>query len=307
MHRKNIVNMKKVLLFLFLSFPVILTWGTTVSVWQGSKTFSTWSDVLNISGSNFSKVKADDVVVFCLKSNGDAKLQVSYGSAWTNFSGLEALPVVGDYSMVVTTQTSSWLKQGIHVKGTGYTLTAVNIISNDAEYSTNSADLFAWNDLITSGATRGETITLSLMPYGGAGWYWPETRDLSTFGSIEINLLQPAAEPLIVQLLYGDTSVKRMNIAKEATTCRLTLSAVHTSAYSFNIMSEKPQVVAIGSVNLLDKEEKLTGVSPIEYHDESTTTYYSKNGMQLAQPSQGVNIVVTETQGGRTCARKITR
>ena len=106
--------MKKVLLFLFLSFPVILTWGTTVSVWQGSKTFSTWSDVLNISGSNFSKVKADDVVVFCLKSNGDAKLQVSYGSAWTNFSGLEALPVVGDYSMVVTTQTSSWLKQGIH-------------------------------------------------------------------------------------------------------------------------------------------------------------------------------------------------
>ena len=64
MHRKNIVNMKKVLLFLFLSFPVILTWGTTVSVWQGSKTFSTWSDVLNISGSNFSKVKADDVVVF---------------------------------------------------------------------------------------------------------------------------------------------------------------------------------------------------------------------------------------------------
>jgi len=165
--------MKKVLLFLFLSFPVILTWGTTVSVWQGSKTFSTWSDVLNISGSNFSKVKADDVVVFCLKSNGDAKLQVSYGSAWTNFSGLEALPVVGDYSMVVTTQTSSWLKQGIHVKGTGYTLTAVNIISNDAEYSTNSADLFAWNDLITSGATRGETITLSLMPYGGAGWYWP--------------------------------------------------------------------------------------------------------------------------------------
>jgi len=98
-----------------------------------------------------------------------------------------------------------------------------------------------------------------------------------------------------------------MKIAKGATTCRLTLSAVHTSAYSFNIMSEKPQVVAIGSVNLLDKEGKLTGVSPIEYHDESTTTYYSKNGMQLAQPCQGVNIVVTETQGGRTCARKITR
>lgn len=299
--------MKRVLLFILVMLPVTLTWGSTASVWQGCKTFSTWSDVLNISGSSFSKVKADDVVVFCLTSNGNAKLQVSYGSAWTNFAGLEALPVAGNYSMVVTTQTAGWLKQGIHVKGTGYTLTAVNIVSNDADYTTNSADLFAWNDLITSGATRGETSTVSLMAYGGAGWYWPETRDLSAFGSIEINLLQPAAEPVIVQLLYNDTNVKRMKIAKGATTCKLTLSGSHTSAYSFNIMSEKPQAVAIGSVFLFDKDGKQTGISPIEDRDENATTYYNLNGMRLAQPCVGVNIVVTKTQEGRQCARKITR
>jgi hypothetical protein len=299
--------MKRVLLFFFLSFPVILTWGATITVWQGCKTFSTWSDVLNISGSNFLKVKADDVVVFCLTSNGDAKLQVSYGSVWINFAGLESLPVAGDYSMVVTSQTAGWLKQGIHVKGTGYTLTAVNIVINDADYTTNSADLFAWNSLMTSGATRGERSTVSLMAYGGAGWYWSEARDLSVFGSIEINLLQPALEPVIVQLLYGDTSAKRMKIAKGATTCRLALSGAHTSAYSFNIMSEKPQTVAIGSVNLLDKEGKLTGISQVEDGDESATTYYGLDGMRLKQPCQRINIVVTKIQGGRTYARKITK
>lgn len=308
MHRKNIVNMKKALFFLFLSFPVILTWGTTVSVWQGSKTFSTWSDVLNISGSNFSKVKADDVVVFCLKSNGDAKLQVSYGSAWTNFSGLEALPVVGNYSMVVTTQTSSWLKQGIHVKGTGYTLTAVNIISNDAEYSTNSADLFAWNDLITSGATRGETITLSLMPYGGVGWYWQEPKDLSNYGSIVIELLQPAAETMTAQLFYNDKNVKSQNIAKGATQCTIKLTAVHRKAYSVNIISEKAQMVAIGSVNLADKQGNIvpTAVSRIPADTPSVVTmeYYNSAGVRLSHPQHGINIIKTIYKGGQTIVRK---
>lgn len=299
--------MKRVLLFLFLSFPTILTWGATVSIWQGSKIFSTWSDVLDISGSKFSKIKADDLVVFCLKSNGDAKLQVSYGSGWTTFPGLDAMPVTDDYNMVVTKQTAVQLKQGIHIKGTGYTLKSISIVSNDTGYSTSSTDLFAWKDLMTSGATRGESSIVSLMAYGGAGWYWPETCDLSGFGSIEVNLLQPAAEPIIVQLLYGNSGVKRMKIAKGATNCKITLTSAHKTAYSFNIMSEKAQAIAIGSVELLDKEGKVAGIDPTEEKTGITSNYYTLNGVQQNQLSKGINIIVSKTQGGQTYTQKIIR
>lgn len=299
--------MKRVLLFLFLSFPAILTWGATVSIWQGSKIFSTWSDVLDISGSKFSKIKADDLVVFCLKSNGDAKQQVSYGSGWTTFPGLDAMPVTDDYNMVVTKQTAVQLKQGIHIKGTGYTLKSISIVSNDTGYSTSSTDLFAWKDLMTSGATRGESSIVSLMAYGGAGWYWPETCDLSGFGSIEVNLLQPAAEPIIVQLLYGNSGVKRMKIAKGATNCKITLTSAHKTAYSFNIMSEKAQAIAIGSVELLDKEGKVAGIDPTEEKTGITSNYYTLNGVQQNQLSKGINIIVSKTQGGQTYTQKIIR
>lgn len=281
--------------------------GATTVVWQGIKTFSLWSDILDIRGSKFSKVKADDVVMFSLTVNGDAKLQVSYGSGWINFAGLEALPVAGDYSMVVTAQMAALLKQGIHVKGTGYTLKAVSIVSNDAGYTTSSADLFAWTDLLTSGATRGETSTVSVMAYGGVGWYWPEPRDLSGFGSIEISLLQPAAEPVIVQLLYGDTGVKCVTMARGTTTCRLMLNAAHKSVYSFNIMSKKAQVVAIGSVNILDKQGNVTAIGQLDNPTCQTTRSYNLNGMEHDQPNKGINIVESKTQGGQTSARKIVR
>ena len=34
--------------------------AATITVWEGTKVFSSWSDVLNIAGSEFCQVQADD-------------------------------------------------------------------------------------------------------------------------------------------------------------------------------------------------------------------------------------------------------
>ena len=40
--------------------------AAATTVWEGTKVFSSWSDVLNIAGSKFSQVQADDVVLFSI-------------------------------------------------------------------------------------------------------------------------------------------------------------------------------------------------------------------------------------------------
>lgn len=301
--------MKRLICLSLLIIALHLQAATTV-VWEGSKAFTSWSDVLNIAGSKFSKVQADDVVLFSITANAGAQLQVSYGSNWTNFEGLSALSVTGDYRMVVSSAMVSQLRQGIHVKGQNYTLTAISIVSNDEEYATLAEDLFSWNQLLVSGASRGEKTTLTLLPYGGAGWYWPEGIDLTSYASIDVQLQQPAQEALIVQLLYDVTNVKRAQISKGSSSCRLTLSTQHKSAYSLNFMSEKAQSVALASVNLTDQQGNpvATAINALTEDDAVILTeYYNAAGIRTNGIQSGINIIRMKTKGGRTIVRKVAK
>lgn len=282
--------------------------ATEVLLWQGSKSFGSWSDVLDISGSKFSKAKADDVLRLSITASDGAQLQLSWGSSWTCFDGLEALSVGGDYDLLLGSQDAARLRQGLHIKGVNYTLTAVSLLSNDGEYTTQSEELFAWEDVLLSGASQGQTCTIALQAYGGAGWYWPETVDMSSYGTIVVQLLQPAAETLTVQLLYGETGVKRQTIAKGGTQCKIVLNTAHKKVYSVNMISEKAQTVSIGSVELTDKQGNVVPAEVVcpeaDGAQELSRAYYNAAGVRLRGPQSGINIVKSSLKGGRTIIRK---
>ena len=140
------------------------------------------------------------------------------------------------------------------------------------------------------------------------GWYWPEKVDLSGYGSVVIELFQPAAEMLTVQLLYDEKGVKRQNIIKGSTRCKLLLNTTHKNVYSLNIISEKAQTVAIGSVNLTDRQGN---VVPTCIDEQSilasrilSVEYYNTAGVRLNLPQAGINIVKINLEGGRVIVRK---
>ncbi len=279
-------------------------------VWQGSMKFSSWSDVLNIDGNKLSGAKEDDVLHLSITASSGAQLQMSWGSGWTNFEDLGCKDISGDYEMIITAKNASYLRQGIHIKGVNYTLTAVTLISNDGQYETVSEDLFSWDGLMLSGATQGKTCTVGIKAYGGAGWYWPEYVDLSSYGSILINLLQPAAEAMTVQLFYGEKGVKSQTVAKGDTQCRISLTSAHKKAYSLNIISEKAQTIALGNVNLTDKQGNVVASSVENVVGDSrvlSTEYYNVSGLRLNGPQRGINIIKMNLEGGRSIVRKIIR
>jgi len=301
--------MNKKILTLWALLLLFVTGARAAStvVWEGTQTFSSWADQLNIDGSKFNNVKADDILLLSITASSGAQLQLSYGSKWTSFEGLDCLGITGDYQMVLTTQTISQLQQGIHVKGINYTLKAVTIVSNDGEYKTENA-LFAWKHLLTSGATKGQTCTIGLKAYGGAGWYWPETVDLSSYGNIVLELLQPAAETMTVQLLYGEKGVSRKNISKGSKKCQVSITPSCKDVWSVNIVSEKAQTVAVASVNITDKQGNIvpSGVEAITVGSRILSVeYYNLAGERLNGPQQGVNIIKTNLEGGRSIVRKI--
>jgi len=252
-HKNNLKTMRKVLITAIMLLLTVGVSATETIIWQGTKKFSGWGDVLNIDGSKLTKAKADDVLLLSITALSGAQLQLSWGSNWSVFEGLDALGISGDYEMLLTAQDATRLHQGLHIKGVNYTLTAVTLKSNDGEYTTQAEEFFAWKDMLLSGATQGQTCTVGIKAYGGAGWYWPETVDMSGYGGIVVELLQPAAEAMTVQLFYGEKSVKSKTVAKGATQCKLTLGALYKKVFSLNFISEKAQTVSIGSVNLTDK------------------------------------------------------
>lgn len=302
------IDMRKILLTTLLFMVIAAARAAEITVWQGSKQFTGWGDVLNIEGSKLSGAKADDMLHLSITASAGAQLQVSWGSNWTNFDGLDARSISGDYDMVVAKQDAGRLSQGIHIKGVNFTLTAVTLKTNDGSYETLAEDLFAWHDMLLSGAEQGQTCTVSLKPYSGVGWYWQEPKDLSNYGSIVIELLQPAAETMTVQLFYNDKNVKSQNIAKGATQCTIKLTPVHRKAYSVNIISEKAQMVAIGSVNLADKQGNIVptavGRIPADTPSVVTMEYYNTAGVRLSHPQHGINIIKTIYKGGQTIVRK---
>jgi len=298
---------KSLLLFLPLLLTAAVNAAETV-VWQGTKKFSGWGDVLNIGSSKLSGIKADNVLHFSITASSGAQLQLSWGSSWTYFDGLEHKDINGDFELLLTAQDATRARQGIHIKGVNFTLTAVTLKSNDGQYETEADNLFGWNDMLMSGATQGQTCTIGLKAYGGAGWYWPEPIDLSTFGSIVINLLQPAAEAMTIQLFYGEKGVKSQAIAKGATQCKLAITAAHKQVYSLNVISEKAQTVALGSVNLADKQGNIvsTGIDDAMTNKRVLSVeYYNTSGMRLDCQQRGINIIKTTFAGGRTVIRKV--
>ena len=301
----------KIRKLLFVALLLISTLGVNANnsvIWQGTQRFSGWSDVLNIDGSNFSNAKADDVLLFSITASSGAQLQISYGSGWTNFDGLECLDIKGDYQMVLSSQTLQQVQQGIHIKGKNFTLTAVTIVSNDGEYTTESADLFAWDRLLTSGATRGQSCTVGFKAYGGAGWSWPETVNLTEYSCVIIELLQPAPEAMTAQLLFGETGVRQQNFVKGAKKCKVPIGKNCTDVWSLNLITDKEQTVTIASVNLVDKQGNIvpSGVESIAANARIVSVeYYSLDGRRLAQPQPGINIVKTVLEGGRSTVRKI--
>ena len=278
-------------------------------VWQGSKQFTNWSDLLNIDGSKLSSAKADDVLCLSITASQGAQLQMAGGNNWTNFEGLEHLDISGNYEMQLTSQDLARIKQGIHIKGVNFTLTAVSLKSNDGAYATQSADLFDWQAMKLSGATQGQTCTVGLKAYAGAGWYWPETVDLSSYGSIVVTLLQPAAETMTVQLLYGENSVKSQTITKGTTKCKVTLSSAHKQAYSLNVISEKAQTIVLGSVDLTDKQGNIISTSVVNPRTDNlrihSVEYYDTQGIRLSKPRRGVNIIKTNYEGGVSKVEKL--
>ena len=301
------MNLKMICLALLTMLFVPVSAAETI-IWQGSKQIQSWSDVLNIDGSKLSDAKADDVLHLSITASAGAQLQVSWGSDWTNFDGLDALSINGDFEMIVTKQDVNRLRQGIHIKGVNFTLTAVTLKTYDGKYETLSEELFAWNDMLVSGAVQGQACTVRLKPYGGAGWYWQEPKDLSNYGSIAIDLLQPASETMTVQLFYNEKNVKSQTIAKGETQCKIKLTTAHKKAYSVNIISEKAQIAAIGSVNLTDKQGNIvpTAISghPADIPQILSIEYYNTAGVRLSQPQHGINIIKINYKGGRTIVRK---
>ncbi|MCR4583238.1 MAG: hypothetical protein K5764_06760 [Prevotella sp.] len=301
------MNKKTITLWALLLLFVTGVRASNTVVWEGTQKYSDWGDVLNIDGSKFSNAKADDILLFSITASSGAQLQVSYGSSWTSFEGLDCLGITGNYQMVLTSQTVSQLQQGIHIKGVKYTLTALTIVSNDGEYKTENA-LFAWDYLLTSGATKGQTCTIGLKAYGGAGWYWPETVDMSSYGAIVLELLQPAAETMTVQLLYGEKGVSRKNISKGSQKCQVSITPACKDVWSVNFVSEKAQTVTLASVNMTDKQGNIvpSAVEAIAAGSRILSLeYYNLAGERLNGPQQGVNIVKTNLQGGRSIVRKI--
>lgn len=297
----------KLISLLVLIINIATAKASETIIWEGTKQFSNWSDVLNIEGSKLNKAKADDVLQLSITASAGAQLQISWGSNWTNFDGLSSMSISGNYNMVITSQDLPRLRQGIHIKGVNYTLTAVTLKTNDGKYETLSEDLFAWKDMLLSGATQGQTCTVSLKAYGGAGWYWPESVNMSNYGHVIIELLQPASEDMTAQLFYNDNSVKNKTIAKGDTQCKIMLTPLQRKVNSLNIISEKAQTVAIGSVNLTDKQGNAISTAiytPSTDKKVVSVEFYNSAGIRLNTPQPGINIIKNNLEGGRAVVRK---
>ncbi len=285
--------------------------ATTTTIWSGQKTFTNWGDVVNVDGSKFSSVQPDDVVRFVIQASSGAQLQVSYGSSWTNFDGLSAMSISGNYEMVVSTAMVSQLKQGIHVKGVNYTLSAIVLVTGNEPYTTECESLFAWDDLHVSGVTKGKYSGLGFKDYSGAGWYWAEGTDLGQYRFLDIQMQQPLSSMLIIQVLDDVAGARSINVAAGNEKYRLTLPTNFNHVYSVCFLSQKSQNVSLGSVNLIDRQGNIvtTGIRQVEndlYHDDSVVSreYLNAAGQYLDAPQKGLNIVRLKLKNGKEIVRK---
>lgn len=282
--------------------------ATTTVLWSGKKVFASWSDVIHVAGSKFGQVEADDIVCFEIEAGSGAQIQVSYGSGWTNFEGLEHLGISGSYDMIVASGMVSQLKQGIHVKGVNYTLTAIKLLKRDQAYTTQNEELFGWDLLMESGSDKGDKCNISMKAYGGCGWVWPQGADFSQVRWVEVCFAAPLEQPLIIQVYDDKGGIKRVVAPIGSTEKLLAITGGMSVATCLSFISEKPQTIALQSVNVKDKSGNLI-TSDVESVSSDawvvkSERYYDMNGRKMTDMQSGLNIVVTEYVTGQQRVKK---
>lgn len=304
--KRKSMNIKRFFLSLLTCVMVGSMMGSTTSLWSGNQNFTDWSTVVNISGSKFQKVKAGNLVHFVMETRDGAQLQVSYGSSWTNLPDLSSRSVSGNYDMLVTQSMVSQLKQGIHVKGVNFTLTAVQLFAFDGSYTTESPEFFAWDDLFVSGGTKDDTW-LSMKPYSGAGWYWAAAQDFSVYDSLQIKFQMPTDQPLQLQVLYSSSGVRRVTLPADTESYSLRLTTAMKAVYSVNLLAEQAQSVALASVNFVDKEGNIvpTAIEDMKLGGEDEDFYDLSGRRIVRQLGRGPAVVRRRLSGGTYQTRKV--
>lgn len=293
-----------------LCLTLLQTKAETTTIWKGNKTFTSWSDVINIAGSQFEEVEADDIIKLLIQAGEGAQLQISYGNGWTNFEGIEHTSITGNYEMIVKADMVNKLKQGIHIKGINYTLTDVELVKRNKTYTTENDSLFNWNDMLESGCSKGAKCNITFKAYGGCGWHWPKGADFNGVRTIEAIFMEPLSEALIMQIFYDDGYIRRSTITKGNTTKSVIISSISKPITSINFISEKEQTIALESINIKDKNGNVidTGLDNIRNTTNiKSTIIYDGNGRIQNEIQKGLNIIVTEYKNKKREVKKIYR
>lgn len=273
----------------------------TQQLWTGSATFDDWSDVVNINGQKFANVSADDIVRFVMETRSGAQLQVSYGSGWTNFDGLEACNVSGDYDMVVTASMAKALKQGIHIKGVGYTLKAVEWISSKGGFESDHPAL-TWEHLKVCGGTKGTSNVVGLHRYGGMGWYIDEGLSPDEYETMEITTATPLKEDVIVTYTCSNGTHRRYTMKAGETAHTLSIARATAEVDCIAMMSAEAQTIVMEKITLQRKDDAI-GENPTTLPE--CTAIYGIDGCRRRHAERGVNINIYISETGEiNCTKR---
>ena len=299
--------------FFLILFPVLwfcLSSGATVrTLWSGNKAFASWSDCQDIAATALAAVKPESLLQLDISARSGAQLQISYGSSWTNLPGLGALGISGNFELLVTAELAPKLKQGIHIKGVNYTLTAVRLVTPDQAYTTHNVSWFPWELLFASGGEKGPTCLLNVKKKGGAGWYYADGIDLSTYGNVHITFSQATRAALTFQILYGNDKVAQATVEAGTTEFNYPLNSRLKGVYSINLVTDEAQSVFLGSVDVMDNEgHYVSGIKAVRNTAAGRvvkTEYFTVDGKVAPTRTPDITIVRQTLENGQTVTRKI--
>lgn len=280
--------LRSALAIVLLGMTCTTATAETKQLWTGNATFDDWGDVVNISAQQMAGVSADDIVRFVIEAGEWAQLQVSYGTGWTCLDGLEACNVSGDYELVVTAQVAKVLKQGIHIKGVGYTLKAVEWIACDGGFDSQHPAL-TWQNLTVSGGTKGVRSTVGLHRYGAVGWYLTEPLAADMYEALELTFGMPLKADVIAVYTHGNGQRRRSVVKAGKTTCRLGIGTARGEVGSIALMSAEAQTIVLQQATLHAKDNAIEHTTM----PQSAAKVYDMQGRCQKEMLKGVNIIVT--------------
>jgi sugar phosphate isomerase/epimerase len=146
-------------------------------IWKGTFVADNWTNLLAINGSYFNNAKAGQKLVF-KTSVATGEIQINYGTEngyqkivdYDNFTN-------GTYTLILTDANIAQLKQGLVVKGHDYTLTSVELQSNN-----ESSDI----DNVASGEGNGVDFS---KPYDVYNVYGQKLNHIGNAGEHRIYIL----------------------------------------------------------------------------------------------------------------------